>query len=157
MFNNKDGSPAFYAFLDLIAKRHRVEDWKEWKEYAGGLNNQTGKECYYTKWQDAEVILHVSTLLPYAPDDPQKLERKRHLGNDVVICIFRDGPGPQLSPALFQSHFNRTPDAVLFRLLSALFPAERHLLCDRAGRQWCVQNQRVVQDWRQGTQPASAS
>ena len=43
MFANPDGSPAFYAFLDLIAKKHHVEEWKEWKDYNGGLNNQTGK------------------------------------------------------------------------------------------------------------------
>lgn len=28
-------------------------------------------------------MYHVATLLPYQPDDLQRVERKRHLGNDV--------------------------------------------------------------------------
>lgn len=29
-------------------------------------------------------------MLPYTPDDPQQLARKRHLGNDVVVIIFQE-------------------------------------------------------------------
>ena len=32
----------------------------------------------------------MSTLLPFYPEDPQQLERKRHLGNDVCLIIFRE-------------------------------------------------------------------
>merc|ERR1711879_69425 len=28
---------------------------------------------------------------PYVASDPQQLERKRHLGNDVVVIIFKEG------------------------------------------------------------------
>lgn len=33
-------------------------------------------------------MFHVSTLLPYNPNDEQQVERKRHIGNDVVCIIF---------------------------------------------------------------------
>ena len=36
----------------------------------------TGKESIYTEFQGFEIMFHVSTLLPFHPDDPQKLERK---------------------------------------------------------------------------------
>ncbi len=37
-----------------------------------------------------EVMFHVSTLLPFDPVNDQQLHRKRHLGNDVVIVVFRE-------------------------------------------------------------------
>ncbi len=34
-------------------------------------------------------MFHVSTLLPLHESDVQKLERKRHIGNDIVIVVFK--------------------------------------------------------------------
>nr|KAJ3417897.1 hypothetical protein HK105_000622 [Polyrhizophydium stewartii] len=53
--------------------------------------NNTGTHSVYTKWQGYEVMYHVSTLLPHKPEDKQQLERKRHIGNDIVVIIFQDG------------------------------------------------------------------
>ena len=55
-------------------------------------------------------MFHVSTLLPYAPadKDQQQLQRKRHLGNDVTIVIFKEGD-QLFSADSVHSHFNRTP------------------------------------------------
>jgi hypothetical protein len=39
------------------------------------------------------------------PDDLQRVERKRHLGNDVVVIIFKEGPGA-FDPLCIKSHFN---------------------------------------------------
>ena len=50
-------------------------------------------------------MFHVSTLLPFFPSDPQQLERKRHLGNDVVMIIFNEGSTP-FDPAVIRSEFN---------------------------------------------------
>lgn len=38
-------------------------------------------------------MAHVSALLPYNENDAQKLDRKRHIGNDLVVIIFWEGPG----------------------------------------------------------------
>ena len=35
------------------------------------------------------MMFHVSTLLPFFPADPQQVERKRHIGNDLVVIIFQ--------------------------------------------------------------------
>jgi len=51
-------------------------------------------------------MFHVAPLLPFQEDDKQRVERKRHLGNDVVLLIFLEGNQP-LDPTIFKSHFNR--------------------------------------------------
>jgi Rap/ran-GAP len=64
-----------------------------WPKFRGGLDvksNMTGTESLYSILNNFEIMFHVSTMLPYYPDDPQKLERKRHLGNDVVVIIFTE-------------------------------------------------------------------
>jgi RAP1 GTPase activating protein 1 len=52
-------------------------------------------------------MFHVSTYLPYDSSNRQQLERKRHLGNDIVVLIFADGNTPYLANAI-KSEFNRT-------------------------------------------------
>lgn len=37
-------------------------------------------------------MFHVAPLLPYVEADKQQLERKRHIGNDIVIIIFQQDP-----------------------------------------------------------------
>lgn len=44
--------------------------------------NSTGKFSVFTRFEDYfEIMFHVSTFLPYFPEDEQQLERKRY-------CIF---------------------------------------------------------------------
>ena len=50
-------------------------------------------------------MFHVSTLLPFYESDPQQLERKRHLGNDVVVIIFKEGD-QVFDPSCIHSEFN---------------------------------------------------
>lgn len=38
-----------------------------------------------------EIMFHVSTLLPFTPEQRQQVERKRHVGNDIVNIVFVDG------------------------------------------------------------------
>jgi len=45
-------------------------------------------------------------MLPYTPGDPQQVERKRHLGNDIVVLVFLDGENDTYSPDRIRSHFN---------------------------------------------------
>lgn len=71
------------------------------------VDNATGKHSIYTTWQDYEIMFHVSTYLPYDGVNRQQLERKRHLGNDIVVLIFCDGSTPFLSNTI-KSEFNRT-------------------------------------------------
>ncbi|KAJ3351564.1 hypothetical protein HDU83_008828 [Entophlyctis luteolus] len=100
MANRHDtASPAFKSFLQFLGETIELRGWKG---YRAGLDvsgtNQTGTHSVYTKWQGYEIMFHVSTLLPYSEKDNQQLERKRHLGNDIVMIIFQDTDEPfQLS------------------------------------------------------------
>ena len=51
--------------------------------YRGGLDTQygqTGVESVYDTFRDREIMFHVAPLLPYTDNDPQQLQRKRHIG-----------------------------------------------------------------------------
>ena len=37
-----------------------------------------------------ELMFHVSTFLPFTPENPQQLAKKRHIGNDITVIIFKD-------------------------------------------------------------------
>lgn len=50
----------------------------------------TGKYSVYTIYEGHEVMFHVSTLLPFSRDNRQQVERKRHIGNDIVNIVFID-------------------------------------------------------------------
>lgn len=51
-------------------------------------------------------MFHVSTLIPFYPKDEQQVERKRHLGNDIVLIVFKEGETP-FNPLCIHSQFNR--------------------------------------------------
>ena len=51
-----------------------------------------------------EVMYHVATLLPFSETDTQQLQRKRHIGNDIVSLVFQEGSTP-FSPDMVTSHF----------------------------------------------------
>lgn len=69
----------------------------------------TGKESYYTVYAGHEVMYHISTMLPYSKDNPQQLERKRHIGNDIVNIIYADDPSAvdTFNPNCIRSQFTR--------------------------------------------------
>lgn len=71
--------------------------------------DMTGKESYYTVYAGHEVMYHVSTMLPYSKDNPQQLERKRHIGNDIVNIVYTDDPNAidSFNPNCIRSQFTR--------------------------------------------------
>lgn len=52
--------------------------------------DMTGKYSVYTIYEGHEIMFHVSTLLPFSKDNRQQVERKRHIGNDIVNIVFVD-------------------------------------------------------------------
>ncbi|ORX77229.1 hypothetical protein BCR32DRAFT_283391 [Anaeromyces robustus] len=105
MFNNENGSPAFKEFLDILGD---TVELKGYTGYAAGLDVQygnTGDTTVVTKWRDYDVTFHVSTMLPYDKDDPQQIQRKRHIGNDIVCFIFLDGSEAKFDPGTILSQF----------------------------------------------------
>lgn len=91
--------------MSTMAKKIEL---KGWPGYPGGLDvvhGQTGKYAYFTKFRDFDIMFHVSTCLPHVSGDDQQLEKKRHIGNDVVVIVFQDGDTP-IAPASIKSYFN---------------------------------------------------
>lgn len=105
MLSNSEGSEMFERFMKTIARKIEL---KGWTAYNGGLdvvNDSTGKYSYYTKFRGYELMFHVSTLLPHLEGDEQHVEKKRHIGNDVVVIIFQEGDTP-FDPESIKSVFN---------------------------------------------------
>jgi len=96
----EDASPEFRDFLDFLGERVVL---KGFTGYTGGLdtiNNYSGTHSVYTKYQNSEIMLHVSTLLPHTPANPIQIERKKHIGNDRLIIVFKDGDEPYVPNTL---------------------------------------------------------
>ncbi|XP_034257132.1 rap1 GTPase-activating protein 1 isoform X3 [Thrips palmi] len=104
LFSNRHSSPALEEFLQVLGRRIQLKDHKG---YRGGLDTQfgqTGDEAIYDVFKDREIMFHVSTMLPYTENDPQQLQRKRHIGNDIVAVVFQESNTP-FSPDMIASHF----------------------------------------------------
>uniref|UniRef100_A0A9L0TA75 GTPase-activating Rap/Ran-GAP domain-like protein 3 n=1 Tax=Equus caballus TaxID=9796 RepID=A0A9L0TA75_HORSE len=107
MFSNEIGSDTFQKFLNLLGDTVTL---KGWTGYRGGLdtkNDTTGIHSVYTVYQGHEIMFHVSTMLPYSKENKQQVERKRHIGNDIVTIVFQEGeePSPAFKPSMIRSHF----------------------------------------------------
>lgn len=105
MFSNNEPSKEFEEFLKVLGD---TVELKGFKGYSGGLDttkNATGSHSIYTKYNDHEIMFHVSTMLPYKDDCKQQLERKRHIGNDIVVIVFLDGHDDNYIPNTIKTHF----------------------------------------------------
>ncbi|KAJ2945575.1 hypothetical protein O0L34_g397 [Tuta absoluta] len=104
LFGNNETSPAFDEFLEMLGQRIKLKDHKG---YRGGLdimNGHTGTEAVYERYYDREIMFHVAPLLPHTPGDTQQLQRKRHIGNDIVTIVFQEKATP-FTPDMIASHF----------------------------------------------------
>uniref|UniRef100_A0A673LPG0 Rap1 GTPase-activating protein 1-like n=1 Tax=Sinocyclocheilus rhinocerous TaxID=307959 RepID=A0A673LPG0_9TELE len=75
--------------------------------FRGGLDvthGQTGSESVYHNFHNKEIMFHVSTKLPFTEGDSQQLQRKRHIGNDIVAIMFQDENTPFV-PDMIASNF----------------------------------------------------
>lgn len=118
----------FEEFLQLLGDKVRLRGFDKYK---GGLGKEilhifsifflafivffsdtvhdlTGLYSVYTNWRNIEIMFHVSTQLPYEKHDPQKLQRKRHIGNDIVCVVFLEADNTAFSPSCIKSHFLHT-------------------------------------------------
>ncbi|XP_028273638.1 GTPase-activating Rap/Ran-GAP domain-like protein 3 isoform X2 [Parambassis ranga] len=107
MFSNEMGSESFDKFLNLLGDTITLQGWAG---YRGGLdtkNDTTGIKSIYTVYQGHELMFHVSTMLPYSKENKQQVERKRHIGNDIVTIVFQEGDDASSSfkPSMIRSHF----------------------------------------------------
>ena len=81
-------SDAYSSFLHYLGDKISMFGWNG---YRGGLDTQdTTLSSIYKRIDGHELIFHVSHMLPYSQTDYDQVDRKRHLGNDVVLIIFSE-------------------------------------------------------------------
>ena len=104
-FSNTEHTEEFESFLSFLGERVQL---KGFPGYNGGLDTQyglTGKTAVYAEWQKYHFMFHVSTLLPLEENDDQRLQRKRHIGNDIVCLVFLSSDDIKFNPSAITSNF----------------------------------------------------
>ncbi|CAH2243803.1 jg12715 [Pararge aegeria aegeria] len=106
MLSNEKGNEKWDRFISLLGDKIRL---RSWNRFRGGLDvkgDMTGSHSIYTMHQGHEIMFHVSTMLPFSKDNKQQLERKRHIGNDIVNIVFtEDSTHNTFNPQCVKSHF----------------------------------------------------
>ncbi|XP_035378406.1 rap1 GTPase-activating protein 1 isoform X7 [Electrophorus electricus] len=104
LFGNNLESPAFVEFLEFLGQKIELHDFKGFRGGLDVTHGQTGMESVYHNFHSKEVMFHVSTKLPYTEGDMQQLQRKRHIGNDIVAIVFQEENTPFV-PDMIASNF----------------------------------------------------
>ncbi|KAM6371885.1 GTPase-activating Rap/Ran-GAP domain-like protein 3 isoform 3-T3 [Pluvialis apricaria] len=101
VLEEQEGSVNF-KFGVLYAKDGQLTDDEMFSN-----DDTTGTCSIYTVFQGHEIMFHVSTMLPYSRENKQQVERKRHIGNDIVTIVFQEGEesSPAFKPSMIRSHF----------------------------------------------------
>lgn len=105
IFSNSDESNLYLDFLSILGDRVPL---KGWKKFSGGLDtkeNRSGTHSIYTEYEGYSIMFHVATMLPLDPgNEEHKLERKRHIANDVCCILFLE-EGATFDPTIIRSEF----------------------------------------------------
>ncbi|KAM3824118.1 LOW QUALITY PROTEIN: rap1 GTPase-activating protein 1 [Vipera latastei] len=104
LFGITEESPALEEFLEFLGQKIQLQDFKGFRGGLDVTHGQTGTESVYCKFRSKEIMFHVSTKLPYTEGDAQQLQRKRHIGNDIVAIVFQDENTPFV-PDMIASNF----------------------------------------------------
>uniref|UniRef100_A0AAQ4S0D5 Signal-induced proliferation-associated 1 like 1 n=1 Tax=Gasterosteus aculeatus aculeatus TaxID=481459 RepID=A0AAQ4S0D5_GASAC len=105
MYNNESAGPALEEFLHLLGERVRLKGFTKYRAQLDAKTDSTGTHSMYTTYKDYEIMFHVSTMLPYTPNNKQQLLRKRHIGNDIVTIVFQEPGALPFTPKNIRSHF----------------------------------------------------
>lgn len=105
MYNNEHSSPAFDEFVSVLGEKVRLKGFEKYKAGLDTKTDTTGLHSVYTEYNNCEIHFHVSTLLPYTPNNRQQLLRKRHIGNDIVTIVFQEPDAKPFTPKTIRSHF----------------------------------------------------
>ena len=111
MYGNLDqeSSKPYQDFLKFLGERVKLQGFDKYRAGLDVKSNNTGEYSVYTTYQDGwyQIMFHVATLLPFQPADEQKVERKRHIGNDVVTIVFKEqeNEDDRFDPTILTSHF----------------------------------------------------
>lgn len=107
-YRNHEVTPELKEFLYILGNPVKLLGFEG---YSGGLDTTStanGEFSYYTLFKGREIMFHVAPLIPITEQDTQGVNRKKYLGNDVCMIIFRQPGGKQapFDPDAISSHFN---------------------------------------------------
>ncbi|KAJ6217992.1 hypothetical protein RDWZM_009149 [Blomia tropicalis] len=108
ILGNRQESSLFKEFLSILGDRIRLKGFDKYKGGLDTVHDLTGTESVYTCYKNIEIMFHVSTMLPHEECDAQKLQKKRHIGNDIVCVAFLEGDDSLFWPGCIKSHFLHT-------------------------------------------------
>lgn len=121
----QDTSPAFQTFLNLLGVKVSLQGFTG---YSGGLDivrNSSGTHSVYTQYMNSEMMFHVSTLLPHSATDAKQIEKKKHIGNDRLVIVFKEGDQPFV-PTSFKS--KQTQEFIVIQAVGADDPLAKHFI-----------------------------
>uniref|UniRef100_K7EC36 Signal-induced proliferation-associated 1 n=1 Tax=Ornithorhynchus anatinus TaxID=9258 RepID=K7EC36_ORNAN len=121
MYNNEEAGPALQQFLQLLGEVVLLKGFTKYRAQLDNKTDSTGTHSLYTTYQDHEIMFHVSTMLPYTPNNQQQLLRKRHIGNDIVTIVFQEPGAKPFCPSTIRSHFQH-----VFLVVRAHAPCTAH-------------------------------
>lgn len=106
IYSSTPTSKRWQQFLNIIGEQIYLPNWEH---YSGGLDVKpdscsTGEYSFYSRFEGFEIMYHVCSLLPFSATKLQQVERKRHIGNDVVVIVFVDGQH-EFDPTVLTSIF----------------------------------------------------
>ncbi|AWO96431.1 putative rap1 GTPase-activating protein 2-like isoform 2 [Scophthalmus maximus] len=104
ILGNNDESEEFKEFLSILGETIQLQGFTGFRGGLDVCHGQTGSEAVFTSFRGREIMFHVATKLPFTEGDPQQLQRKRHIGNDIVALVYQEGRTPFLSDVI-KSHF----------------------------------------------------
>uniref|UniRef100_A0A8C5D885 Rap1 GTPase-activating protein 2-like n=1 Tax=Gouania willdenowi TaxID=441366 RepID=A0A8C5D885_GOUWI len=104
ILGNNQESQEFKDFLSVLGGTVQLHGFTGFRGGLDVCHGQTGTEAIFTSFHGRDIMFHVSTKLPFTESDPQQLQRKRHIGNDIVAVVFQEGQTPFFSD-LVKSHF----------------------------------------------------
>ncbi|KAF2075128.1 hypothetical protein CYY_003563 [Polysphondylium violaceum] len=80
----------FKNFLHILGEEVTLRGFSS---YNGDLDVQydnNGNKSIFTHFLGNEIMFHVSTMLPTSTIDTQQTEKKRFLGNDIIVIVYRE-------------------------------------------------------------------
>uniref|UniRef100_A0A3Q3KSE6 Signal-induced proliferation-associated 1 like 1 n=1 Tax=Mastacembelus armatus TaxID=205130 RepID=A0A3Q3KSE6_9TELE len=114
MYNNESAGPALEEFLHLLGERVRLKGFTKYRAQLDTKTDSTGTHSLYTTYKDYEIMFHVSTMLPYTPNNKQQVFILDIILNtqflqdsyDTVVAVTRSKDVPSFGPPI--------PDGVTF-------------------------------------------
>ncbi|CAL1610934.1 unnamed protein product [Knipowitschia caucasica] len=104
ILSNNDESDEYKEFLSILGETIQLQGFTGFRGGLDVCHGQTGCESIFTSFHGREIMFHVATKLPFTDCDPQQLQRKRHIGNDIVALVYQEGHTPFI-PDVIKSHF----------------------------------------------------